>query len=145
MGTGIADKELRRTLQSLACAKVRVLRKRPKSAAINDGDTFYFKRDFKHSYYRIKINTVQMREKPGESKATHARVFRDRQHTVDAALVRIMKTRKSLPHTRLLSECLMMLRFPCEISDVKRRIDNLIEREYMERDEENNNLYHYIA
>ena len=44
---------------------MRVLRKRPKSAAVNDGDTFYFKKDFKHAYYRLKINTVQMREKPG--------------------------------------------------------------------------------
>ena len=29
-GTGIDDKELRRTLQSLACGKVRVLQKEPK-------------------------------------------------------------------------------------------------------------------
>ena len=53
--TGIETKELKRTLQSLACAKIRVLRKRPKSASINDTDKFSFKNDFKHSYFRIKV------------------------------------------------------------------------------------------
>ena len=36
-GTGIEDKELRRTLQSLACGKVRVLQKEPKVGCWKQG------------------------------------------------------------------------------------------------------------
>lgn len=46
--TGIEDKELKVTLQSLACAKQRVLRKEPKGRDVADDDVFFFDADFKH-------------------------------------------------------------------------------------------------
>lgn len=48
--------------------------------------------------------------------ATNERVFQDRQYQVDAAIVRIMKMRRSLPHNLLLSECLGQLRFQIRVS-----------------------------
>ena len=56
------DKELRRTLQSLACGKIRVLKKEPKGKDIMDGDRFTFVDDFSHKLTRIKINQVMMKE-----------------------------------------------------------------------------------
>jgi len=53
---------LKRTLQSLACGKARVLHKVPKGKEINTTDSFVFADDFKHKLYRIKINQIQMRE-----------------------------------------------------------------------------------
>ena len=47
--TGIEEKELKVQLQSLACGKVRVLRKEPKGREVDDGDTFSFESDFKHA------------------------------------------------------------------------------------------------
>ena len=44
-----------------------------------------------------------------------------------------------------MSEAFSVLRFPAEASDLKKRIDNLIEREYIERDEDKPNVYHYVA
>ena len=38
--TSLEDGELRRTLQSLACGKVRVLTKNPKGKDVDDGDRF---------------------------------------------------------------------------------------------------------
>ena len=58
----IEDSELRRTLQSLACGKARVLTKVPKSKDIEDGDKFSCNDDFKHKLFRIKINQIQMKE-----------------------------------------------------------------------------------
>eukprot|EP00966_Prymnesium_polylepis_P053307 1232982-Prymnesium_polylepis.2 len=46
--TAVEDKELRPTLQSLACGKVRVLRKEPKGREIENDDQFYFDSTFKH-------------------------------------------------------------------------------------------------
>lgn len=56
------DSELRRTLQSLACGKARVLHKVPKSKDVEDGDKFSCNDDFKHKLFRIKINQIQMKE-----------------------------------------------------------------------------------
>lgn len=56
------DGELRRTLQSLACGKARVLTKNPKGKDIEDGDKFICNDDFKHKLFRIKINQIQMKE-----------------------------------------------------------------------------------
>uniref|UniRef100_A0A4W4FKR1 Cullin family profile domain-containing protein n=1 Tax=Electrophorus electricus TaxID=8005 RepID=A0A4W4FKR1_ELEEL len=60
--TGIEDGELRRTLQSLACGKARVLNKNPRGKDVEDGDRFNFNNDFKHKLFRIKINQIQMKE-----------------------------------------------------------------------------------
>lgn len=58
----LEDSELRRTLQSLACGKARVLTKLPKSKDVEDGDRFSCNDDFKHKLFRIKINQIQMKE-----------------------------------------------------------------------------------
>lgn len=56
---------------------------------------------------------------------------------IDAAIVRVMKTRKSLSHKLLVSELLTQLKFPMKQSDLKKRIESLIDREYLERDRGN--------
>ena len=59
--------ELRRTLQSLACGKARVLNKSPRGKDVEDGDRFNFNNDFRHKLFRIKINQIQMKETVGAS------------------------------------------------------------------------------
>jgi Cullin protein neddylation domain len=56
---------------------------------------------------------------------------------IDAAIVRTMKTRKTLGHTLLVNELMSQLKFPMRTSDLKKRIESLIDREYMERDPSN--------
>uniref|UniRef100_A0A8C0L0G1 Cullin-4A n=1 Tax=Canis lupus dingo TaxID=286419 RepID=A0A8C0L0G1_CANLU len=145
MATGIEDSELRRTLQSLACGKARVLVKSPKGKEVEDGDTFMFNGEFKHKLFRIKINQIQMKETVEEQVSTTERVFQDRQYQIDAAIVRIMKMRKTLGHNLLVSELYNQLKFPVKPGDLKKRIESLIDRDYMERDKDNPNQYHYVA
>eukprot|EP00850_Spirogloea_muscicola_P022668 SM000306S11741 [mRNA] locus=s306:78886:84466:+ [translate_table: standard] len=129
--TGIEDKELRRTLQSLACGKVRVLNKNPKGREVDDNDSFTFNDDFSAPLFRIKVNAIQLKETVEENTSTTERVFQDRQYQIDAAIVRIMKTRK--------------LKFPIKPADLKKRIESLIDREYLERDKANAQIYQYLA
>ncbi|XP_056295831.1 cullin-4B [Pseudoliparis swirei] len=145
LATGIEDSELRRTLQSLACGKARVLTKIPKSKDVEDGDKFSCNDDFKHKLFRIKINQIQMKETVEEQVSTTERVFQDRQYQIDAAIVRIMKMRKTLSHNLLMSEVYNQLKFPVKPADLKKRIESLIDRDYMERDKENPNQYNYMA
>lgn len=126
---------MRRTLQSLACGKIRVLAKVPKGRDVMDDDKFVYIKDFKNKLFRIKINQVQLKEtvrnpiylffiliififnlQQEEQETTQERVFQDRQYQIDAAIVRIMKTRKTLTHNLLLSELYDQLKFPVKVS-----------------------------
>lgn len=143
--TNIEDGELRRTMQSLACGKARVLGKLPKGKDIKDGDKFVYNKEFTNALFKIKINQIQLKETNDEQKATEERVFQDRQYQIDAAIVRIMKMRKTLSHNLLLTELYNQLKFPVKPPDLKKRIESLIDRDYVERDKDNSNQYNYVA
>lgn len=51
-----------------------------------------------------------------EQASTTERVFQDRQYQIDAAIVRIMKMRKTLSHNLLVSEVYNQLKFPVKVS-----------------------------
>ena len=56
-----------------------------------------------------------------------------------------MKARKTLSHNMLMSELMTQLKFPARPGDLKKRIESLIEREYLARDENDNSMYNYLA
>ena len=110
--------------------------------------------------HRIGLLQIQLKETNDEQKATEERVFQDRQYQIDAAIVRIMKMRKTLSHNLLLTELYNQLKFPVKppgrtfydfqiftfnFADLKKRIESLIDRDYMERDKDNANQYNYVA
>jgi cullin-4 len=142
-----APAELNRTLQSLACAKIRPLTKHPKSREISPTDTFTLNASFSDPKYRIKINTVQLKETPAENKETHERVAADRNYETQAAIVRILKARKRISHAELVAETIKATRSrgTLEVSGIKRNIDRLIEKEFLEREEDGQGWYAYIA
>lgn len=143
--TKIDENELKRTLQSLACGKVPILLKSTKGVEITQEEIFSFNKDFKHKLCRIKINQVQLKETQEENQATNERIFQDRQYQVDAAIVRVMKMRKSLLHNLLITEVVGQLKFSIKPADIKKRIESLIDRDYITRDEANQNQYNYLA
>jgi len=70
----------------------------------------------------------------------------DRSHTVDAAIVRIMKTRKVMSHSNLVVEVMGQLTlFRPDPRLLKHRIHSLVDREFLERDVENVQIYKYMA
>jgi len=143
--TDIAEEELKRVLQSLACAKIRVLSKTPKGRDVNETDTFSFNSKFENKHKRIKINQIQLKTTVVEQAKTQEKVFQDRVFAVDAAIVRVMKSRKTIKHNNLISELFEQLKFPAKPTDLKKRIDSLLDREYMEREESDPNTYNYVA
>ncbi|KAL8857533.1 MAG: hypothetical protein Q9178_005861 [Gyalolechia marmorata] len=147
--TGLDDIQLKRTLQSLACGQYRVLKKSPRGKEVNTDDTFSVNVNFSHPKYRIKINNVQAQETKEENKETHERVAADRHFETQAAIVRIMKGRKTITHAELVSEVLNATksRGALDPADIKSNIERLIEKDYMEREERNDgkNVYCYVA
>lgn len=123
--TGLSDIELRRTLQSLACAKYRVLTKHPRGREVNNSDTFTFNAAFVDPKMRIKINQIQLKETKEENKETHKRVAEDRHFETQAAIVRIMKSRKVISHNDLIIEVIKatMSRGVLDQADIKKNIE----------------------
>ncbi|GKU86772.1 hypothetical protein SLEP1_g1252 [Rubroshorea leprosula] len=78
-----------------------------------------------------------------ERKKVVEDVDKDRRYAIDAALVRIMKSRKVLGHQQLVSECVEQLScmFKPDIKAIKKRMEDLITRDYLERDKEIPNLF----
>jgi cullin-4 len=56
-----------------------------------------------------------------------------------------MKARKIIDHRDLIGEVMSQLKFPASSADIKKRIESLIEREYMERVENDRSKYKYLA
>ena len=54
--------DLKRTLQSLACGKQKVLRKKPGGADVNESDIFYFNDDYTNPRYQVRIDSIQVKE-----------------------------------------------------------------------------------
>ena len=143
--TGADDGECRRALQSFACVKTRVLTKTPKGREIEDDDVFTVNGSFTEKLFRVKVNSIQMKETATATDETNERVFQDRQYKLDACLVRIMKTRRTTTHASLVAETFAQISFPAKPADVKKRIESLIEREYLERDRNDPQTYNYLA
>jgi len=141
------DAELKRTLQSLACAAKKVLKKRPVGKDVNDDDVFYFNTEFTDPRAKVHINSIQAKETPEESKRTQTHIEGDRKHYLDAAIVRIMKAKKELSYEQLKNEVVDAVKshFVPEVSVIKQRIALLVEQEYLRRDEDDMNLYVYVA
>ncbi|KAI9061290.1 Cullin-domain-containing protein [Trametes sanguinea] len=145
--TAIPDIELKRQLQSLACAKYKILKKHPPGREVNVTDSFSFNVDFSAPLQKIKISTIASRvENTEERKETKDRIDEERRHQMDACIVRIMKDRKHMTHNDLVNEVTRQLasRFQPNPVAIKKRIENLIEREYLERCEDRKS-YNYLA
>ena len=153
---GLEDRgEMERLLLSLSLGKdgTRVLQKRDHDADkkkkprmnVHDNDIFRVQSNFKSNTRRIRINNILMKETKDEREKTVKAVSRDRQYLIDAVLVRIMKARKTILHQQLVPQVLEQLKIPAQPSDLKKRIETLIEREYFERDPNDRNRYNYLA
>lgn len=153
--TQIPDMELRRHLISLCTPKHRILRKGSKGRGItSDDDTFTFNNEYTSKLKKVRIPLVKESSVARESEvqtdsaaAIPAPVEEDRRHLVEAAIVRIMKARKTLHHNDLIAEVSKQLstRFVPTPQFIKKRVESLIEREYLERMDDDRRVYQYVA
>lgn len=149
--TNISQQDLKRNLQSLSLSpKWRMLKKDPMSKDVKPTDKFSFNEDFTSQFLKIKVSAVSQSSKTensDERKETQKRADEERGHSIEAAIVRIMKARKTLTHQQLMTETLTQLssRFQPDVNMVKKKIEALIDREYLERGGDDSNSYKYLA
>jgi len=144
--TQIEKEELQRHLLSLAHPKVKVLCKDPNTKRLEDSHTFTLNNKYRNNKFRVRINLIGKKQ-PGLQKGPSEEVMETRKNIIEATIVRIMKSRKQLPHSDLIQELIHQLshRFTPPTTFIKKRIESLIEREYLERDGDNRKIYNYKA
>ncbi|CAM9019709.1 unnamed protein product [Wickerhamomyces anomalus] len=146
--TKIPKPDLIRSLQSVAVApRTRILTKKPMSKDIKTDDVFTFNSAFSAPMTKVKVLTVANKvESDSERNKTIEKVDEDRKFELDAAIVRIMKSRKTLRHNELIVETVKQIsRFKPSPQLIKKRIEALLEREYLQRDKDDRSVYHYLA
>jgi len=146
--TGIPIPDLKRNLQTLSCTKYKILVKgNSKEKDVTDDDQFKFNDKFRSKLFRVKIMTVVQKETNKQRTQTQQKIDEDRKHQIEAAIVRVMKARKKMEHSNLIAEVTKQLqsRFRPNPIVIKKRIESLIEREYLERSKTDRKVYQYLA
>jgi cullin 1 len=146
--TNVGEEVLKRVLHSLAAGKIKILKRLPApgesaaaSGGIRNNELFQVNESFSSPMRKIRIPMSSL-----DDNQTAKKVEEDRTIAVEAAIVRIMKARKTLQHQQLVAEVLTQLSFfKPDPKLVKRRIEALIDREYLEREPNAQNVYRYLA
>jgi len=113
--------------------------------AAEDTEKFSINKAFKSE--RLKINCVPSLATKREEKKTNedlSEVMKEREFVIDAAIVRIMKSRREMALLDLQQETKKLISlFIPDPKMVKRRIDSLMERDYLERHPDKMNVFIY--
>lgn len=98
---------------------------------------------------KFKITAVPQKEvqQQIEVEQTHASVDEDRKLYLQAAIVRIMKARKVIKHNSLIQEVISQSknRFTPSVAMIKKCIEALMEKQYLERTQASTDEYSYVA
>ncbi|KAJ3133273.1 hypothetical protein HK100_004534 [Physocladia obscura] len=97
---------------------------------------------------KLKVNAVAQSESATqESESARTAVDEDRKLFLQATIVRILKSRRTIGHNQLVQEVIdqAKARFLPSVPVIKKGIEQLIEKGYMERSKERKDQYVYVA
>ncbi|ERT01595.1 cullin 1 [Sporothrix schenckii 1099-18] len=102
---------------------------------VGPGKTFSLNYDFRNKKIRINLNVGMKAEQRQEEAETNKTIEEDRKLLLQSAIVRIMKARKRMKHAQLVSETIAQIkgRFHPKVGDIKKCIEILLDKEYLER------------
>ncbi|KAL1482366.1 hypothetical protein MTO96_033848 [Rhipicephalus appendiculatus] len=147
--TNIPETSLVRALHSLCTNRSSepVLTKTPASDEIGNGDVFAVNESFTSGSQKVRIESATSK-KPSAPKDSEpaVNIDEDRRCALEAAIVRVMKARLKMSHDDLFAEVKSVLQGIYTPSPIafETRVDALVEREYLERDEDNEDVYNYV-
>jgi len=119
----------------------------PEKGDVLPTDKFQLVARVKTKKRRITFPAGSARKTVSQTAEIESHVLKQREFEVDAAIVRLMKTRNVLTWNELQTQVIDSLRarFKPTPRLLKKRLESLIEREFMERDPEDSKRIKYIA
>ncbi|KFH11563.1 putative cullin 3, partial [Toxoplasma gondii MAS] len=169
VSSSLSRAELKRHLISLTTPRCKILLRASSGAGaanaaeLKDSDTLTVNLSYTNKLRRVRVPLVAVPAAAGSGEAADAwatphleaqagadvpsSVEQDRNYLVEAAIVRVMKTRRRMIHNDLLVEVTRHLaqRFRPSPALIKQRVEKLIEREFLERDAADRRMYNYLA
>ncbi|CAK9001310.1 unnamed protein product [Durusdinium trenchii] len=142
--TKLPEEECRRQVMSLTVSRHKVLMHDGTGKDLSIDAKLQVNSSFTSEKIKVQVSLIKKEEKAGETTAL-AEAPVERKHVIDAAIVRIMKSRNRLEHNALLEEVFRQCTlFKPQPTQIKSQIEHLIEREFLKRDEKNRNAYIYL-
>uniref|UniRef100_H2YFG1 Cullin family profile domain-containing protein n=1 Tax=Ciona savignyi TaxID=51511 RepID=H2YFG1_CIOSA len=140
--TKLKSRDLERNVVALIDANILVKKEQEKKLDEHSVVCVNMKFSNKRTKFRVAFTQTQ-KEQVVEVQQTHSSVADDRKLYLQAAIVRIMKARKVLHHNSLMEEVInkSRIRFTPSVSAIKRSIEALIEKSYIERSPESPDQY----
>ncbi|KAL1427485.1 hypothetical protein MTO96_017199 [Rhipicephalus appendiculatus] len=147
--TNIPETSLVRALNSLCMGKASepVLTKTPATNEIENDHIFAVNDAFTSGLEKVKIESASSKKNTAPKKNEPVvNIDEDRRYELEAAIIRIMKARKTLSHEDLLAEAtkLLQTRYTPSPAAFRKRVDALVEREYLEKAGDDPEVYNYV-
>jgi len=144
---------LRFAIQPLVYFKYKVLQKEkdvdPKKESIKKEDVFMLREKIpaKKLPRKIQFPPGSAKQQQVEANQDHESVMKQREFEIEAAMVRVMKARNRLDWNQLQVEVINILksRFVPDARMLKKRLESLIDRKFMDRDENDPKIILYIS
>ncbi|CAD8124778.1 unnamed protein product [Paramecium sonneborni] len=151
--TQIKKFDLENSLIPFICLKVLQREKSDLEEFADQNEIIKLNSNFNNKAKKMKMipNTKMQPKRQGrnpeltaQEREQEEQLTKQREFVIDSQLVRIMKSKKTIAHKELVDQCQFMVTiFKPDIKFIKKRIENLIEREYIKRDDKDWNIYHY--
>ena len=110
-----------------------------------ESDSYKINPSFNPTKSLLNINDHNSKEDSSvdEIREAEERNWEDRKHVIDALLMKTLKSKKQLKTHDLIESVLKIIKFPCEISAVSTRIQQLISNGYLTKDEKDEDIIKY--
>jgi len=145
----LQETDLIKTIQSLCLQKnLKILLKSHKTKTIQDDEKIIFNHRLQIRTHKVYLNNPPPKDSASnkeELKATVEKVQENREYGIDALVVRVMKTKKTLPLTDLIAEVVAAASFPLNSNDIKKRLTALEDREFIAKRAGSPETYDYLA
>lgn len=117
------------------------------SEELNDSTVLRLNMEYTNKRTKFRITAAVQKETPQEVEQTMNSVEEDRKMYLQAAIVRIMKSRKVLKHNALIQEVYAQSKvsFAPSVQLIKKCIESLIDKQYIERTAHSSEEYSYVA
>ena len=136
---------LRVHLKPIFSSKCRLLLRSSEKGEVGETEEIQLNTEFESSALRIKVPRVRVKQGEKEREEDQKAVVMERRNLVDSVIVRVAKSRKSLKYMDLVQEVMKQVTsFRPLPGLVKEQVESLMQREYLQRDEEDSSLLIYM-
>ncbi|RHZ52955.1 hypothetical protein Glove_454g2 [Diversispora epigaea] len=142
--TGLSEQELKRVIKPMIDLTVFLV---DPPGPLQNHSEIKLNMGFTNKRNKIKISSALQAETPQENDATRKGVDEDRKLYLQASIVRVMKSRQTLSHNLLIKEVIdqAKTRFNPSVAMIKKCIEQLLEKQYIKRTNQDKDKYIYVA